>query len=236
MTGGKVLSLALRDLQVMADMTMPAGVVAVCRDTEGDVGGLFAEERVAVDRAVSARQAEFAAGRSAARAALRRLGQSSMPIPAGADRAPIWPPGFTGSISHCRTAVIAVASRLDGRGQYIGVDLEDAIGLEPELWDSICRPSEIGWFDTKPDAALWAKIVFSIKEAVYKAQYPLTQRMIDFHDVEVVELDPDGHFTAQVRVGDIKKVTGDFRAGDLFILAFAWLPSPDARRPNCDRT
>nr|WP_314262193.1 4'-phosphopantetheinyl transferase superfamily protein [uncultured Devosia sp.] len=216
----------LSALQAMADLLMPPGVVAVCRDANGDIGGLFAEELAVIARAVPSRQSEFAAGRSAARAALRRLGRAATPIPSGPDRAPVWPRGFIGSISHCRTGVIAIAASLDAPLRHVGVDIEEATGLEPELWESICRPAEIGWFDARPDAELWAKIIFSIKEAVYKAQFPLTRRLIDFHDVEIVELDADGNFTASILVGELKKVTGRFRASDLFILAFAMADGP----------
>lgn len=209
------------DLQGMAEAIMPRGVVAVCRDVNGDITALHAEERLAVERAVNRRQAEFAAGRLAAHAALQQLGQSPQPIPAGADRAPIWPDGFTGSISHCHCAVIAIAARLDHTRRHLGVDVEAADGLETDLWDSVCGPNEIAWLQARPSPALRAKVLFSIKEAVYKAQFPLTGMMLDFHDIEVVDLDPDGSFTAYVLPYDMKKVTGRFQVSDLFILAFA---------------
>jgi len=206
---------------------MPRGVVAVCGDVDGDITALHAEERLAVERAIHRRQAEFAAGRVAARAALQRLGYLSVPIPAGEDRAPIWPDGITGSISHCHTAVIAIAAHLDHRRRYLGVDIEVTGDLEPDLWDSICGPDEIEWLNVHPNSALWAKIMFSIKEAVYKAQFPLTGNMLDFKDVEILGLNANGSFTARVLADDMKKVTGRFQADNLFILAVAMSWQPD---------
>jgi hypothetical protein len=46
----------------------------------------------------------------------------------------------------------------------------------------------------------WHKLVFSAKESVYKAYYPLSRTFLDFHDVDVVldlDVDPDaGTFAA----------------------------------------
>src|SRR5690606_13013148 len=48
------------------------------------------------------RRAEYAAGRIAARAALRRLTGQAALIGMGPDRLPLWPKGTIGSISHNR--------------------------------------------------------------------------------------------------------------------------------------
>lgn len=205
----------LEQLEAMASGIVPQGVVVVCRDVLGDTSALFAEERLAIARAVPRRQAEFAAGRMAARAAMGMLGQPPVCIPAGADRAPLWPQGFAGSISHCRTAVVAAAAR---GGRFIGIDVEEAVPLERELWDTVCTPRELEWLKTR--GGVWAKIVFSAKEAVYKAQYPITGRLLEFSAVELA-LDPAGRFSARVHADRALIVEGRFGISDEFVFAFA---------------
>lgn len=41
----------------------------------------------------------------------------------------------------------------------------------------------------------WDRILFSAKESLYKAWFPLTRRWLDFLDAEVI-LEPTGHFAA----------------------------------------
>ena len=145
---------------------------------------LWPQEATAIQRAVPKRQTEFAAGRRAGRGALAELGFGPIAIPQGANRAPIWPAGFCGSISHCAQCCIAVAAH-DRDYPTLGVDVEPATALDPNLISLICNPSEQIWVTNQPDPGLAAKMIFSAKEAVYKAQYPLTGKVIGFDAVTV---------------------------------------------------
>lgn len=138
------------------------------------------EEAAAVARAVPSRQAEFAAGRAAARQALRLLGHPDVAVPAGPNRLPLWPEGFSGSISH--SAGIAVAALR--RGAPLGLDVEPDEGLDPDLWPVICRPEELAALPIV-DRGHYVHQVFSAKEAAYKAQYPLTGTLIGFDAMSV---------------------------------------------------
>lgn len=162
------------------------------------------------------RLAEFRAGRAAAREALAALGLPDRAIPAGADRAPIWPMGVHGAISHSDRLCLAVV----GWQRRIGLDLEPATPLEADLRGTILIGAEMGASD------LGAKLIFSAKEAVYKAQYPLTRQIIGFESV-CVTLTP-GHFTAQFLqdVGPIAKgrqVQGRWSDVAGHFLTLAWL-------------
>ena len=147
---------------------------------------LWSAEAAASGRMRPNRLREFAAGRAAARAAMAQLGVPVAAIPMGPDRAPIWPEGVTGSISHCATAALAVVMASTGAGT-IGVDIEEATGLDPDLWETVLTPTERDWVRTLPreTQAQVAKRAFCAKEAVYKAQYPQTGRVIGFEDVEL---------------------------------------------------
>lgn len=82
-------------------------------------------EAAPVSGAVPMRQAEYLTGRSLARAALASLGCPPSSIPADAERVPVWPMGYLGSISHADGLCIAHVGRtasLTG----IGIDFERA--------------------------------------------------------------------------------------------------------------
>lgn len=145
-------------------------------------GPLWPAETVAMTRAIPRRQAEFAAGRAAARAAFSEIGLPRVAIPQGRDRAPVWPAGFSGSIAHCQQWCIAAVAR---HGDYatLGIDIEPATPLDADLTDIICTAPERDWLAVQPDPGLAAKMIFSAKEAVYKAQYPLTGDVIGFDAV-----------------------------------------------------
>jgi 4'-phosphopantetheinyl transferase EntD len=145
-----------------------------------------------IARARPARRREFAAGRAAARAAMTHLGCAPLAVPASADRAPIWPKGISGSISHAQSLCVAVVSQ---NASSISLDVEEATALDPKLLDTICSPAEQARI-AGPDAGLHAKLIFCAKEATYKAQYPLTRLLFSFDHLDVA-LNPKNHsFTA----------------------------------------
>lgn len=150
---------------------------------------LLPDEVPAVARAVDTRRAEFTAGRAAARLAMQRLGLSPQAVPAAPDRSPVWPAGLTGSISHAAGVCAAVLSR--DASAPLGLDIEEAAALDPDLWPLVLTPAELTRLDTMPITARGtaAKRIFGIKEAAYKAQFPLTGAVIGFQALEVT-LDP----------------------------------------------
>jgi 4'-phosphopantetheinyl transferase EntD len=168
---------------------------------------LFPEEAETIQRAVEKRRREFAAGRLCARRALSKLGFERAPILPGPDRAPRWPHGAIGSITHTADwCGVAVSKAGEYRG--LGIDAEPAEPIKPELFDRICTERELAWARSRGDEGLMVRLVFSAKEAFYKAQYARTARYLGFHDVE---LDVDGEeFRARLLVD----VTGHFHKGD----------------------
>ena len=142
-------------------------------------------------RAVAKRQREYITGRQLARTALAQLGVPPRPIVTQADRSPAWPQGIVGSISHTNTwCAVAMASSCDFA--TIGLDIEEDVPLDLDLLRTVCVRSELDWLRRLPpdEAGRKAKIVFSAKEACYKAQYPLTGQFLDF-DAFSVRLTPE---------------------------------------------
>lgn len=171
--------------------------VAVLR-IDGVHPPLMHPEAQAVARAVPKRRAEFTTGRAAARLAMERLGLPPQAIPAAPDRSPVWPEGVTGSISHAGVFCAAVLSR--DSSHLLGLDIEDPAPLDPDLWPLVLTPAELDRLAKAPEEqrATIAKRIFGIKEAAYKAQFPLTGAVIGFHALEVVLPDDPQLSTARV--------------------------------------
>ena len=91
-----------------------------------------------------------------------------------------WPKGYTGSVSHKGTKVVAAIASID-RMPSIGIDIERVDGGgAPEILglDAAEQPWSV------PDAE-GRVIVLSVKEAVYKALHPILGHPFGFADVAV---------------------------------------------------
>jgi 4'-phosphopantetheinyl transferase EntD len=147
---------------------------------------LWPEEEIHLAHAVPKRRREFSLGRAAARAALAKLDVAALAIPANTDRTPVWPAGFTGSITHCDGFCGAVVARSHDL-ESIGFDAETADPLPADTRRIIYGVEEAAHFSTLPAIAGldWPKLAFSAKEAFYKCFYPVTRRPLNFRDVNV---------------------------------------------------
>ncbi|WP_439587272.1 4'-phosphopantetheinyl transferase family protein [Hydrogenophaga sp.] len=163
-----------------------SGVAVVCTGVDGDPAGLWPEEQIAVAHAIPRRQREFAAGRHAARTAMRRLDRPARAIPSHPDRSPCWPEDLIGSISHTTDVCIAVVGTRD-RWTSIGIDIESKPGVDEFMWDIICTPDERQQIRAQRPStrALLATRVFVAKEAFYKWHYPQRRTLLEFQDVSV---------------------------------------------------
>ena len=154
------------------------------------VESLGERERELVARAVAGRRHEFATARRLARQALARLGITGCEILRDANRAPVWPEGIAGSLSHCGTRAFAAVGRSAEVGT-LGIDAEDRAELPESLWSYVLRPEERAFVAGRAAAqrGRLALVIFSAKESFYKAQYPHTQTILEYSDVRV-ELEP----------------------------------------------
>ncbi|MES2803488.1 MAG: hypothetical protein V4654_13425 [Bdellovibrionota bacterium] len=128
--------------------------------------------------AVLKRRHEFFAGRVCAALAYKKLtAKDLIELPINADRSPRWPKGIVGSISHNEKFVAAeVSSSVSG----LGIDLATLGSVGDHLKTNIC---------TQDDIDLNLTYVFSFKESLFKAVYPITNEFFDFQSASVVKVD-----------------------------------------------
>ena len=167
------------------DMLGPSVAVALT-DPRAQVDDLLPEERAFIARAIPKRRFEFAAGRRAARQALAQLGLPPGAIPQATDRTPLWPKSVIGSITHCDTLCIAALAP-QSLYRSLGIDIEPATPLSADLEAVIATPPEQRALAALPPTRRLhvAKQIFCAKEALYKAQYPLTGLRLEFLDVQL---------------------------------------------------
>lgn len=152
---------------------------------------LLPAEEATLGNVVDSRRREFTTGRHLARRALSRLGVAPTALLAGPHREPVWPPGLVGSITHCAGYRAAMVAR-DSTLVTVGIDAEpneplpdgvlEAISLADER-EQVIRLLRTGY------GVRWDRLLFSIKESVYKAWFPLTRRWLDFEQA-LVTVDP----------------------------------------------
>jgi len=169
-------------LDALAQVAHP-GLLAACRRIAvGDELALTPAELRPLERSIDKVRRASGAARIVARTLLAKLGASpGVELPRSASRAPAWPAGFVGSLAHDdEFAVAAVAGSISLRS--VGIDIEPALPLLEDLIDLIATKSERKQINGD---LVQARLLFCIKEAVYKATHPIDGVFLGHHDVEV---------------------------------------------------
>jgi 4'-phosphopantetheinyl transferase EntD len=188
----------------MMERLLPSGVAVV--EAFGDIAGeaAFPGEEDLIAKAVASRRNEFVTARRCARAALARLGAEPVAIRSGPAREPQWPAGIVGSITHCagyRAGAVARAPAVAS----VGIDAEPHEPVPDGVGDTISTAGErvmLRSLARNHPTIHWDRLLFSAKESVYKAWYPLTGRWLGFEDAEVSFDPPAATFTARLLAGD----------------------------------
>jgi len=218
----------------MLDAIVPRGVfVAESFGAAGEQAPLFPAEEAAIVGAAAKRRAEFAAVRACARRALTSPGFEPGPVPRGPTGAPVWPADVVGSMTHCE-GYRACAIGSSEAFAAIGIDAEPHQPLPAEVLPMVASEQErvaLAVLAAEARGACWAKVLFSAKEAVFKAWSTLSGRWLGFADAELT-LDPGGTFAAQVPVsagpaggGRVIAYRGRWIIGDGLIVTAAVVPA-----------
>ncbi|MEH0418326.1 4'-phosphopantetheinyl transferase family protein [Streptomyces sp. B21-083] len=224
----------------------PSGVEAV--DDFGDSGpaaamALHPEEVGLINQVLAERRREFTTVRGCARLALTALGLPAAPLLPGHRGAPRWPEGAVGSMTHCqgyRAAAVGHAFRF----RALGIDAEPDEPLPRAVAAKVMSPEERARLTrmTSHDATIaWDRLLFCVKETVYKVWSPLAGSWLGYEDADV-QLRPDGTFTARilvpartadgVRLEGLETLTGRWRAARGLLLSAIALPN--SPRPQGD--
>lgn len=180
-----------------------------------------------INTAVQKRKAEFIAGRYCAHKALRQLcvklavmndcnSDSSLLVGTGENRQPVWPPGFTGSITHTHgyaSAMVAPCNEV----RALGLDAEHWIAPATidAVYQQILTPGEDYTAHRKQFGSLvqYLTFVFSAKESLFKCLFPLVQQYFDFRDAVITPLSPDPKQRGRFRFELLTSLNNEFCAG-----------------------
>jgi 4'-phosphopantetheinyl transferase EntD len=215
----------------LLEEVLPSSVIGIETREDLDVE-LFPEEERALGRAVSKRRREFVTGRACAREALSRLGAGRVPVGSGPKGEPLWPPGVVGSITHCegyRACAVARASAV----LMLGIDAERDAPLREGVWETVAHGSELELSGAGDAGGPHLEaVLFSAKEAIYKAWFPLERRWLGFEDVEIEIDSSEGTFRAELLVPGpsaegtpLTELTGRWAAGDGVVLTALVVPA-----------
>ncbi len=186
----------------MLNRLLPPPVCSSVAYTDDPDEACYPGEESLIATAVPKRRREVLTARRCAREALRDLGHAPTAIPRGPRREPVWPDGVAGSITHCtgfRAAAVARTSEITS----VGIDAEPHEPLPENVLESIVAPGDaqvLRRVTVADPSTHWDRVLFSAKESVYKAWFPLTGRWLGFEDARL-EIDPRARtFTAHLLV------------------------------------
>ena len=207
-------------LQAVLQNLFPAGVSLSYSARCPAAASLLPDEQIYTQGMVDNRRIEFTHGRHCARQAMRKLGVPPTPIHKLNDRSPAWPAGITGTIAHTGEHAAAAVAR-SREFVALGLDLEHTGPLEAETAKLIVRPDETA-------DGTHAKLLFSIKESIYKCIHPVVQTYVDFQEMEVDFSGPPGTFRAIPHTNNFDTATiaglrGRYRVGERLVASACWI-------------
>ena len=175
---------------------------------------------------VEKRRDEFLLGRYCARRALRSAGLTVAPVGKGTERQPLWPTGAVGSISHTQGIAAAVAASAHSF-RAVGLDIESDEPLTADILQMTCLPIE----NAENDGSK-GKLLFSIKESIFKCIHPVLHTYVDFLDMQV-HIDRDRNSwaaTSQTHKCPAElanQLTGRWSVRNGLVISSAWLANAD---------
>lgn len=148
--------------------------------SHGEEGGIISASRMSLSRLK-----EFQLGRACAHQALDFFGAGDMPIRTDTNRAPLWPAGVVGSITHCTGySAAAVARQTDLLS--IGVNARHWRDRSTVLAAEIAAPQEIAQLSREGFSIETAlELIVSAKKSLFKAMRSHAEAEFGFRSVEL---------------------------------------------------
>jgi len=180
----------------------PATVKSYCCHVQNHTEDLHSKEAIIISKAIDKRCYEFSTGRLCARKALQQIGIDNYILTKGKNGEPIWPDQIKGTISHSnKWAGAAVATTKNIMG--IGFDIETISRISNGILRRIITEKEKELLDKKDEqqAQIYAVLIFSAKEAIYKALSPIYAETLRFKDVSILCKNNSPEFEIELNKG-----------------------------------
>jgi 4'-phosphopantetheinyl transferase EntD len=169
------------EASIASELAVPGILIEHRLIRNGDEQKLLSQELICLqDSSLEVRRASGAA-RIVARELMARLGKAACAIPKAASGFPIWPKELVGSIAHDREIAIVALAKAN-EIVSLGVDIEPPDAMHIELSEMVATNAERRQIGFNP---LLTGLLFTAKEAVYKAVYPLDMIFLNFLDIEI---------------------------------------------------
>lgn len=176
----------------------------------------------ATARFAEKRRVEFLLGRHAARAALATLGVHVGVLPIEAERAPGWPAGVVGAITHCTGYAAAAVARSETlRG--VGIDAQPVPDSKSrEALRRTATDDEIAVLGSL-DEMTARTVAFSAKESLFKALAPTVGGYFGFEAARLVAAQPGA-----VELALTRDLHPTLRASSTFLVRYGVERSPSS--------
>jgi enterobactin synthetase component D len=175
-------------------LALPSQQICLASCSNFDAQSLVSDEILSISSAKSPKRfREFTLGRSAARKAMQALEQGSaeyqtFPLLRLESGLVAWPSGIVGSISHCRGIAIAAVAKTNDYST-LGLDIEYFRPISDKVIARIASEQEMQiLLPLKQDNNISFFSIFSAKESIFKALYPIVRKHFGFHAVSLVKL------------------------------------------------
>jgi len=168
-------------IRALASLGPPNVLVGHRIITPGDEDALLPGERSTFRSSAPKIYRQSGAARIVARHLLGVFGFSDVVLSRSLSGAPVWPAGVVGSLAHDDSVAVAAIAR-SREFSALGIDVEPADPLPPELITLVATPTERRCY---PAAIVESRILFAVKEAIYKALNLFDGPFLDFQDIEV---------------------------------------------------
>jgi len=189
-----------------------------------------------LQRAVKKRRAEYLASRYCLQQALASWGIPAFLLRNSPDRAPIWPQGIRGSLSHTHQRVCALLTRRQDRllgGDWERIMAPQVASETHHMLISAAEKTRLEQSHVPFTTAL--PVGMSLKESLYKALYPQVLQFMDFSAAEVIECSAD---LQHINLRLTQTISGEMVVGRIFegraILqpdqVITWIIGPQQRR------
>jgi len=179
------------------------------------------EQPLLLESWINNRQAQFLAGRIAAKNSLP-ASYKNQTIAIGQHREPVWPKGIIGSISHDKNNSIAVTQEQQSGG--VGIDVQTIFNsVEAQRNNKvILSRSDQDIFKAGFELSVQqlSTLIFSAKECFFKAVFNQVGEYFDFNSVSIKSLNEQ---TRTLTIGSDSKLSERITAMRVFTVHYKWI-------------